>query len=264
VRILLSNDDGIDAAGLQPLEAALSSLGEVWTVAPAHEQSASSHALTMHHPLRIRRLGERRYSVSGTPADCVYVAIHDLLPGPVGLVVSGINRGGNLGCDVLYSGTVAAAMEGCLMGLPALAVSLTRRGGDDTWRWDTAAGVALQCARDLVERGLPPEVMLNLNVPSLAPDALRGIVACRLGRRRYHPRVDERVDPRRRRYCWIGGDHDRFEPIPGSDGPAIEEGYATLTPMQPELTAFGLLDALASWPGISRPIPSPTTDPGSP
>lgn len=247
--ILVSNDDGIHAHGLRPLADALSVLGEVWIVAPEQEQSAQSHALTMHKPLRMRRREERVYAVSGTPADCVYMAVHNLLPERPALVVSGINRGANLGNDILYSGTVAAAMEACLVGIPAIAVSLYVE-----WQvrarqhhWSTASEVALQVARGVLEHGLPARTLLNVNVPDVPPEALLGVRATRMGVRTYEQAVDARVDPRGRPYYWIGGAHKLFEPIPDSDGPAVEAGYASVSPLQADLTAEFALDGLRRW-----------------
>ncbi len=249
MRILVTNDDGIDAPGLAALEAVAAQLGEVWTVAPATEQSARSHALTMHEPLRVvehPRPGiHRRFAVTGTPADSVYIALHHLLPSPPDLTLSGINRGANLSNDVLYSGTVAAAREAAAHGIPALASSLWARSASP--RWDTAQQVTLRVARTIIERGLPPRVLLSLNVPDLAPDALRGLRVAPLGLRHYAASVAVKSDPRGRPYFWIGGDHDRFDDVPGTDGPLCEAGYATLTPLQMDLTAHDLLGEITSW-----------------
>ncbi|MCO4769981.1 MAG: 5'/3'-nucleotidase SurE [Deltaproteobacteria bacterium] len=249
MRILISNDDGIHAAGLRPLEQALSALGEVWVVAPEREQSAQSHALTMHKPLRIRRKEPRWYSVSGTPADCVYVALHHLLDQAPAIVVSGINRGANLGNDVLYSGTVAAAMEATLHGVPAVAVSLYVEWGtgERDHSWDTAAQVALKVAQRVVNDGLPPRVLLNVNVPDRPAHELSGVRNASMGVRHYEAQVDERRDPRGRRYYWIGGRHERFEAIKDSDGPLIEQGYATVTPIRADMTSYAALKAMKPW-----------------
>jgi 5'-nucleotidase len=247
--ILVSNDDGYFAAGLQPLVDHLSAIGEVWVVAPETEQSAKSHGFTMHEPLRVRRHKERWYSVNGTPADCVYVALHHVLPERPALVVSGINRGSNLGNDVLYSGTVAAAMEGCLAGIPSIAVSLyiDFEAPLDTLNWDTAAHVALGLSRDLLANGTEPRTLLNLNVPDLPADELEGVVACRLGERVYDVLVDVRKDPRGRSYLWIGGKHHAFADIERSDGPLTERGYATVTPLSADLTDYRALASLGAW-----------------
>jgi len=254
MRILLANDDGFYAHGLPPLAEALTALGEVWVVAPEREQSARSHALTMHKPLRAIERRPRWFSVSGTPADCVYMGVFHLLPERPDVVVSGINKGANLGNDVLYSGTVAAAMEGALLHLPSVAVSLFYRFGAPTaeLHFDTAARVAAQVVAGLVEHGHTPRTLLNVNVPDRAE--VKGIVPARLGIREYEPLVDERKDPRGRPYYWIGGKHSRFEPIPESDGPLCSEGYATVTPLSADLTHPGALAGL-DWlsPGPASP-----------
>ncbi len=243
--ILLSNDDGIDAAGLRALEAAMADLGEVWTVAPATEQSAKSHSLTMHEPLRVAEHGPRRFSVSGTPADSVYLAAHHLLPRKPDLVVSGINRGSNLSNDVMYSGTVAAAREAASFDIPSVAVSLWVTGPSP--HWDTAQRVAREIVQQTVQRGLPPGVLLNINVPDRAYDQLAGVRIAPLGRRWYHPTVAVNTDPRGRKYYWIGGDHDRFADLPDSDGPLCEAGFAVVTPLHMDLTAHEMLPVLRGW-----------------
>jgi len=245
MRILVTNDDGIDAPGLHALETVAATLGEVWTVAPATEQSARSHALTMHEPLRVRAHGERRFAVTGTPADSVYLALHHLLPQRPDLVISGINRGSNLCTDVVYSGTVAAAREAASHGIPALAASLwvTR----DRPYWSTAQAAVAEVARQIVQNGLPRRILLNLNVPDVAPAQLRGLRVAPLGDRYYAAEVRALTDPRDRPYFWIGGDHERFEGAPDSDGPLCEAGYAVVTPLQMDLTAHALLSDLRVW-----------------
>ena len=242
---LLTNDDGVEAPGLAALEAAVGGLAECWTVAPATEQSAKSHALTMHEPLRVVPHGPRRFAVTGTPADCVYLAVHHLLPRRPTLVLSGINRGTNLATDVHYSGTVAAAREAATMDIPAVAASLWVSGEP---RWDTAERVVRPLAREVIARGLPPGVLLNLNVPDRAPADLLGVRTAVMGRRWYQPLVEATTDPRGRRYFWIGGDHDRFDDVPESDGPLCEAGWATVTPLRLDLTAHTVLPSLADWP----------------
>ncbi len=253
MRILVSNDDGIFAAGLAPLVGALEALGEVWVVAPLDEQSASSHALTMHSPLRMRKHRERWYSVSGTPADSVYMAIHHILGGPPDLVVSGINRGGNLGEDVHYSGTVAAAREGALAGIKALAVSLHIDWGapnDPKSHWDTAAALARQVAGDVLDNQLADCKLFNLNVPDLPLASVKGLRLCRMGHRRYEIDVTERRDLRNKPYYWIGGKHAYFEPMAGTDGPAVEEGWASLTPMRVDLTDDAAVEEMKGWSSV--------------
>lgn len=251
--ILVSNDDGIEAPGLQALVDALSSLEgveRVEVVAPLSEQSATSHTFTMHRPLRVRQHRPGWTSVDGSPSDCVYMAVHHLLDRRPDMVVSGINNGANLATDVIYSGTVAAAREACMEGLPALAVSLARtrrRRGRYPPAWEAAARLAARVAGEVLRRGLPPEVLLNLNVPDRPDEEILGIRSCPLGRRHYLPGVTERTDPRGRRYFWIGGGHDRFADRPGSDGPLLWEGWATLSPIQVDTTARHFLEELSGW-----------------
>src|SRR6059036_1924319 len=194
--VVLTNDDGVHAPGLAALEKAVAELGEVYVVAPEREQSACGHALTLHRPLRPLRLSERRFSVNGTPSDCVNLAVLGFLPAPPVLVVSGINHGANLGDDVTYSGTVSAAMEGTLLGVPSIAVSLAA-GGDLA----VAAEVARLIALRVLVTGLPPKTLLNVNVPGEPP---RGIRLTRLGHRVYTGKIVEQADPRGRPHYWIG------------------------------------------------------------
>jgi len=245
MRVLITNDDGVHAAGIEPLARALEALGEVWVVAPEREQSAQSHAFTLHKPLRVTEVSERRIALSGTPADCAYAAIHGLVPRP-DLVVSGINRGANLGGDVHYSGTVAGAREATLQGVPAIAVSLHVKGGAAP-NWHTAATVALRVAEQAVARGLGPGSFLNVNVPDVPLDALHGIRGARLGRRRYTAMVEERLDPRGRRYVWIGGRPIGDEPVPDSDVIWCRDGWATVTPMHTDPTSHDQVEGVHGW-----------------
>jgi 5'-nucleotidase len=251
MRILVSNDDGFFARGLPPLVQALQSLGTVWVVAPEREQSAKSHSLTMHKPLRIKEhpgRGDRWFSVSGTPADCVYMALNHLLPERPDLVVSGINYGSNLGNDVLYSGTVAAAMEACLAEIPAIAASLHLDFRDpEPLHWDTAGAVVRQVAERVVEHGLPRRTLLNVNVPNVAPDALQGVVSCRHGERRYENLVRPGTDPRGRKYFWVAGNHSHFGDDPQTDGPLVERGFASVSPLSADMTDERQLGAMGDW-----------------
>ena len=244
VRILLSNDDGIEAVGLAALERAMAPLGEVWTVAPATEQSAKSHSFTMYEPLRANPAGPRRFAVTGTPADAVYLALHGLLDHRPDLVVSGINRGSNLGTDVLYSGTVAAAREAAANDLPALAISLHVPEGSTVLHWDTAVAVAAKVAVALIQKPLQVGIVLNVNVPNVVLSELRGFRVAPLARRRYAPLAKKSIDPRGKPYYWIGGAHERFDGEPEADGPLCLAGYATLTPMSLDMTAHGVLGSV--------------------
>lgn len=245
--VLLTNDDGIHAAGLAAMASALAGLKPLITVAPSEEQSGMSHALTMHQPLRVGDHGEGRWSVSGTPVDCVYVALHRICTGEPTLVVSGINKGANLGDDVFYSGTVGAAREAALNGIPSLAVSLDLTQGADVPHFETAAEIALDVVWRMLESRLPRGVYLNLNVPNLPIHQIRGVAVCPLGRRHYEPLVEERFDPRGKRYFWIGGHPVGEKMVEGSDGNWVSKGYATLTPLGLDNTAMEHLADAVKW-----------------
>jgi len=252
--ILVTNDDGIHAQGLAALAAALDPLGEVFVVAPDREQSAVGHALTLHRPLRVERLGDRRFAVNGTPSDCVNLGVLGLLPGPPVLVAAGVNHGSNLGDDVTYSGTVSAAMEGTLLGVPSMAVSQVDADAGD---FEAAARVArLVAARALVET-LPAKTLLNVNVPR---GEVRGIRMTRLGHRVYRDKVVQETDPRGRPYYWIGAGPPEWQEDDASDMAAIHAGFASVTPLHLDLTHFGALGRMAEWEGglnalLKKPAP---------
>ncbi len=243
---LLSNDDGIGAPGLAALERALSPMGNCLVVAPLLEQSASSHAFTMHRPLRVHRIRQGWYAVDGTPVDSVYMGLHRLCSKPPALVVSGINRGANLSNDVLYSGTIAAAMEAAMWGIPSLAASILVDWSvpPDDHHWDSAAHFVRLAVRRLLERPLPQGVMLNLNVPDLPRDRVKGLRVAPLGQRTYSARVEKRLDPWGRPYYWSGGAHLGFSGDSSSDGPLVEDGWAVITPLRLNWTAHGSLARL--------------------
>ena len=234
--ILVSNDDGIHSDGLAALAAALAPLGEVVVVAPDREQSACSHALTLHRPLRVNPVGGGRFTVDGTPTDCVNLAVNGILPRRPALVVSGINRGANLGDDVTYSGTVSAAMEGTLLRIPAIAMSQVGRADYD---FAPAAEFAARLAARVLEQGLPPDTLLNVNVPELT-DGRRpsGVAYTRMGRRRYGDAIVEKLDPRGRKYYWIGGEELDFEQEEGTDFHAVNLGLISVTPIHLDLTNY--------------------------
>jgi 5'-nucleotidase len=240
--ILVSNDDGVRARGCVRLREAMAQVGDAYTVAPEREQSANSHSLTLHRPLRHRQLEEGVHAIDGTPADCVYVALYHgtLLPRRPDLVVSGINSGPNLGSDTHYSGTVAAAREGALRGIPSIAFS--NFGDLDL---DIAGDIAAKIARRLLSATQPPgsPVLLNVNFPPTPP---KGVRATRLGRRLYADEVLVRNDPRGREYIWIGGPGARHEHFEGSDTEAIEDGYVSVTPLMIDVTHAEHL-GLAAW-----------------
>lgn len=249
MRILLSNDDGIGADGLHALYEALATEAEVWVVAPDREQSAASHAITLSRPLRIKERRARWFEVDGTPTDCVYIGINHLMKDArPDILCSGINDGANLGNDVLYSGTVAAAMEGAMLGVPSVAFS---HAGDDR-EYASAARFARSLVSAVGSRPLPRHALLNVNFPGGASFSRFAIT--RLGERNYGQVVVEKTDPRGRRYYWIGGGDARHEDVPGSDCNAVfRDGAVSITPLNLDLTDHGLLDTLRTWevPGYS-------------
>jgi len=241
-RILVSNDDGVHSEGLYVLTEALSGLGEVFVVAPDREQSAASHALSLYSPLRVEEIHPGIYSVDGTPTDCVNLAVNGLLKDKrPDLIVSGINKGGNLGDDITYSGTVSAAIEGTLLGIPSVAVSLATR---NSFKFQTAAHYSFEIAKYVLQYGLPEGVLLNVNIPNLSIEEVKGIKVTTQGKRVYGEPIVEKVDPRGRKYYWIGGDELGFLEIESSDIVAVHEGYISVTPIKLDLTDYGFLEIL--------------------
>ncbi len=237
VRILVTNDDGIRSEGLEALAIALEPLGDVIAVAPLLETSAVSHALTLRRPLRLERIAQRRFGVDGTPTDCVNVAVAKVFSGLPDLVVSGINKGSNLGDDVTYSGTVAGALEAALLGIPSLAVSLDRAG--DSFDFSQSADVAATLAEVLLQQGLPNRTFLNVNVPQKAAKGLRVTVQ---GRRTHSTSVSEALDPRRQPYFWIEEGQRRWEEVDRSDFHAVANGWISVTPLHTDLTNHAALE----------------------
>jgi 5'-nucleotidase len=239
-RILVTNDDGVHSEGIHALAAALERFGEVIVVAPHLEASAIGHALTLRRPLRMEQLRERVYEVDGTPSDCVNIAVTQIFGGGLpDLIVSGINKGYNLGDDVTYSGTVAGAMEGALLGVPSLAVSLERTQA--AYEFQPAADAAATIAGEVLRKGLPSRVFLNLNVPSGTP---KGFRATFQAKRNHVTVVAERLDPRNRPYYWIEEGENDWEPHDRSDYQAVRDGYVSITPLQPDLTAHDTLEVV--------------------
>lgn len=247
--ILVTNDDGIGSPGLYALAAAMRKLGTVYIVAPEREQGAVGHSLTLHKPLRINEVGERIFSVNGTPSDCVTLAVKQILQSPPVLVISGINRGVNLGDDVTYSGTVSAAMEGTLLGIPSIAVS--QEGGRD-FRFQTSAIYALRIAKMVLQYGLPEDTLLNVNVPDRPKDLVAGVRVTCLSKRRFVNPVVEKVDPRGRKYYWIAGDRVSWNRQKDSDYEAIRKGMVSVTPLYLDLTHYALVERLRSWESMIR------------
>jgi 5'-nucleotidase len=238
-RVLVTNDDGFRSEGIAALVEALAPLGEVTVVAPIDEASAIGHALTLRRPLRLERMSDRAYAVDGTPTDCINVAITQVLRGLPDLVVSGINKGWNLGDDVTYSGTVAGALEGALLGIPSLAVSLKSTRGP--YDFTHAARVAVRLGTLLSREVLAPRTFLNVNVPKGAP---RGVRVTVQAKRNHVTSVAERHDPKGRPYFWIEEGQNEWEPHDRSDYQAVRDGYVSVTPLQPDLTAHHALAQL--------------------
>ena len=244
MRILVTNDDGYRSDGIHALADALRSLGDVTIVAPILEASAIGHALTLRHPLRLDPIGDAVYAVDGTPTDCVNVAITQVFQGQLPqLVVSGINKGWNLGDDITYSGTVAGALEGALLGIPSLAVSLRATRGD--YDFSYAARAAAVLAEAMLRSPLPPRTFLNVNVPKGQPKGYRTTVQAR---RNHITSVAERQDPKGRSYYWIEEGQNEWEPHDRSDYQAVRDGYVSVTPLHPDLTAYAALQAVEDLP----------------
>lgn len=240
-RILVTNDDGIHSEGIVALAEALERVGEVFVVAPAHEMSAASHSITLTRPLRIDRIDDRHYSVDGTPTDCVTLAMsHILRDRRPDIVLSGINRGPNLGDDTTYSGTVAGALEGSIHGLPGIAVSLVTRTKFD---FSHAAEFAATLAEKVLADGLPKGTLLSVNVP---PGPIRGVRVTRQGIKIARPTVLEGTDPRQRKYYWIGEEQVTWHDEQGTDYEAVSEGLVSVTPLRNDLTDYRALDELRS------------------
>jgi 5'-nucleotidase len=245
-RILITNDDGVRSSGLHELARAVQKLGDITIVAPHLEASAIGHALTLRRPLRVEQVDTNVYEVDGTPTDCVNIAFTRILAEPPDIILSGINKGYNLGDDVTYSGTVAGAMEGALLGIRSVAVSLERTPGSYDFRH--AAQTAAQVAeRLLAGPALPPRTFININVPTGKPKGIRITVQAR---RNHITVVDQRVDPRGQAYYWIEEGQNDWEPHDRSDYQAVRDGFISVTPLQPDLTDYNslaMLDELSTW-----------------
>jgi 5'-nucleotidase len=243
MRLLLANDDGYQAEGLATLAIALADLAEITVVAPDRNQSGASHSLTLETPLRVGRTRDGVYYVSGTPTDCVHVAITGLLPDEPDMVIAGINHGANLGDDVLYSGTVAAAVEGRFLGLPAIAISLV----GDHRHFDTAGQAIRELFGHLRNAPLPGDTILNINVPDVPYGEIKGFQATRLGYRHRAERVVEARDPRGRPIYWVGAAGPGQDAGPGTDFHAVEHGYVSVTPLKFDLTDRERVGIIRDW-----------------
>ncbi len=239
--ILVTNDDGVHSAGLIALFKALKEIGDAYIVAPDRERSAVGHALTLHRPLKVEELREHVYAVNGTPTDAVVLGVHKVLPRKPDIVVSGINRGGNLGDDITYSGTVSAAIEGTILNIPSFAVSVP---GDRNFHFETAALFAVAVVKFITENPLPYDTFLNVNVPNLAAGLVKGIRLTRQGKRTYDGAIQEVLSPRGERHYWIGGGTPYWERAEDTDISAVEEGYVSVTPIHLDLTDYSALDLM--------------------
>jgi len=248
LRILLSNDDGYRAEGLQRLADALRPLAEITVVAPDRNRSGASNSLTLDMPIRAKRLRDGVYSVAGTPTDCVHLALAGMLDEQPDIVVSGINNAANLGDDVIYSGTVAAAMEGRFLGLPAIAMSLVTRDHQGL-HFDTAARVAVELVARLVADPLPADTILNVNVPDRAWAEVAGFEVTRLGHRHRAEPCVAQTDPRGRPVWWIGPAGPEQDAGPGTDFDALKRGFVSITPIHVDLTRYQALETVAGWVG---------------
>ncbi|MFM4901461.1 5'/3'-nucleotidase SurE [Aeromonas hydrophila] len=243
MRILVSNDDGVNAEGIRALSEALAACGEVIVVAPDRNRSGASHSLTLEVPLRITRIAETGYhAVKGTPTDCVHLAVNELVRPEPDMVVAGINHGANLGDDVIYSGTVAAATEGRHLGFPSLAISLVGKT-----HFATAAHYAAQLVKGMMVHPLPADQILNVNVPDLPLDQIKGIRVTRLGNRHRAESVICSEDPRGQPIYWIGPPGSQQDAGEGTDFAAIEQGYVSITPLTIDMTAYSSLVGLGAW-----------------
>ncbi len=250
MRILVTNDDGVHSDGIFFLKTALSALGEVFVVAPERPRSAAGHAITLHKPLRLKKVelrdGSVAYAASGTPADCTTLGAQVVMEHDVDLVVSGINHGPNLGWDVHYSGTVAAAKEGAMIGYPAIAVSVA--SFDESINYAPSANIAARMARWLFDHPMPERTLININAPNLPDNEIKGVAVTFQGPRQYVDRIDKRTDPAGRDYYWLGGTLADLRAPEGSDVHAIAEGKISITPLQLDLTAHALMrDLTREW-----------------
>ncbi|WP_202526211.1 5'/3'-nucleotidase SurE [Sneathiella litorea] len=247
MRILLSNDDGYNAPGMETLRRIAAALSDdIYVVAPEKEQSGASRSLTLHDPLRINKYSDREYSVEGTPTDCVMMAMNHLFKDKrPDLILSGVNRGGNLGEDVLYSGTVAAASEGCLLGVPSIALSQCMAPDGSTFHWDTAEALAPDIIRKLLDFEWGPDVLINLNFPALPKVQVKGIDVTEQGKRDLsNLSIDDRVDARGREYFWLGYRPSFGDPPKGTDLWSVANGRVSITPLKLNLTKVALADTI--------------------
>ncbi|QAU25375.1 5'/3'-nucleotidase SurE [Dyella sp. M7H15-1] len=258
MRVLVSNDDGVDAPGIRVLAERLGAVGQVTVVAPDRDRSGASNSLTLDAPIRSLRMENGYYRVAGTPTDCVHLALAGMLDDEPDIVVSGINNTANLGDDVIYSGTVSAAMEGRFLGLPAIAVSLASKDHKGE-HYDSAAKAVLLLMERLLVDPLPADTILNVNVPDLPWDAIRGFEVTRLGKRHRSAPCIKQTDPRGKTIWWIGPSGDVDDAGPGTDFHAVQRGFISVTPIHVDLTRFQALEKVSNWvQAISHGMPGNT------
>ncbi len=245
LKILVTNDDGIHSEGLIVLAKALREVGDVFVVGPQTEKSAIAHSLTLHRPLRVEKIRRNIYAVDGTPADCVHLGVNAILPERPRLIVSGINKGGNLGDDITYSGTVSAAFEGTLLGIPSFAISLVSRSH---FKFQPAAQFAVRVAKNILKKGLPKDTLLNINVPNIEEEEIKSYKITQQGRWTHNgSAVIEKLDPRGKKYYWIGGGKLIFEKGKETDFEAVSNSYISITPLQLDLTNYSSIQQLKKW-----------------
>jgi 5'-nucleotidase len=251
--ILITNDDGVYSPGIQILAKRLREIDQIVIVAPDRERSAAGHSMTLHRPLLIEEIRDSVYSVNGTPTDCVNIAVKGMLKEEPRLVISGINKGPNLGDDITYSGTVAGAIESTILGIPSFAISLVAR---ENFRFADAAEIAFRTASRIFEQGLDGGTFLNINIPNVPLAEIRGTRITRLGKRIYKQMTVERVDPRGKKYYWIGGGEPDWEREEGTDFDAIDRNMVSITPLHLDLTDYSSFDKLRSLETMSF-MPAP-------
>lgn len=260
LQILVSNDDGVQSHGLQCLARALKRIGDVTVVAPEREQSTMGHALTLHKPVRLFHVssepGLEQWALSGTPADCVYMGIRWVLKTKPDLIVSGINRGVNVGNDIYYSGTIAAAREGAVIDVPSMATSLDyhHEVGKIAPKglFEDAADFVQKLALDVLAKGLPPHGLLNVNFPFLPFSKIKGVKIARQGFRLYTDSVEQKRDSRGKPYYWLGGRYAGFRPIENSDCEVLDKGFISITPCRIDVTHYDFMESLSNWQVMNK------------
>jgi len=243
--ILVTNDDGVHSPGLLSLFNVMKEIGDAYVIAPDRERSAVSHALTLHRPLKVENLRDHVFSLNGTPTDCVAVGVHKILPEKPAFVVSGINRGANVGDDITYSGTVSAAIESTIMGIPAFAVSLAVNDRPVLpLHFDTAANISGEIARHILTNSLPYDTLLNVNVPDMKMETVKGIKFARQGKRIYDGSIHETFDPHGEKHYWIGGGKPYWEHAEDTDIQTLHDGYISITPLHLDMTNYDALKSM--------------------